>query len=162
MKLRISFYKALLDKFIFAAIILLATPTWANAELTSLDVFKPALSEDFIALLRKADLTAGEKVFMRKCSSCHDHAKSGGHGKGPHLWNLIPRVAGTMEGFDFSDAMRNSGHIWTFATLNYYLTRTDRAVPGRSMDFRGIRSDEVRANLLRFLQTLHDQPPALP
>ncbi len=57
-------------------------------------------------LLNEADPEAGEMIFMRKCSSCHDHEKDGGHG---------------------------------FAILNYYLTRTDRAVPGLIMEFRGMR-----------------------
>ncbi len=128
----------------------------------SLSKFKPSLSDAFQTELRAADPAAGEKIFMRKCSSCHDHEETGGHGKGPHLWNLMGRRAGSAPGFDYSEAMRNSGHTWDYATLNYYLTRTDRAVPGRSMDFRGIRRDAVRARLLAFLRTLHDNPPPVP
>ena len=142
--------------------IVLTPPLWAEGEDQSLAVYKPVLSEDFKKLLRETDPASGEQIFMRKCSSCHDHEKVGGHGKGPHLWNVIGRKAGSMPGFEYSDAMRNSGHIWTLATLNYYLTRTDRAVPGRIMEFRGIRRDKVRAKLLAFMRTMNDQPPPLP
>jgi cytochrome c len=128
----------------------------------SLSEFKPSLTDEFQTKLRAADTAAGELIFMRKCSSCHDHEKTGGHGKGPHLWNIMGRKAGSAPGFEYSAAMRDSGHIWNYATLNYYLTRTDRAVPGRLMDFRGIRRDAVRAKLLGFLRTLHDNPPPLP
>ncbi len=128
----------------------------------SLSEFEPALSDEFQTRLRAADAAAGEMIFMRKCSSCHDHEKTGGHGKGPYLWNIMGRKAGSASGFEYSEAMRNSGHTWNYATLNYYLTRTDRAVPGRTMDFRGIRRDAVRAKLLAFLRTLHDNPPPLP
>jgi cytochrome c len=72
------------------------------------------------------------------------------------------RKAGSIAGFDFSKAMKNSGHTWTFATLNYYLTRTDRAVPGLAMEFRGLRRDKDRAALISFLRTLNDNPPNLP
>jgi cytochrome c len=129
---------------------------------TSLAEYQPALKDDFKVLLGKADPQSGENLFMRKCSSCHDHKQSGGHGKGPHLWNLFGRQAGGAAGFDYSVAMRQSGHTWNYATLNYYLTRTDRAVPGRAMNFRGIRKDADRAKLLAFLRTLNDKPPALP
>jgi len=149
------------------ALLLLLSIAWspmaqAEGEKTALSEFTPVLSEEFINVLNSADAQAGQKTFMRKCSSCHDDAKEGGNGKGPHLWNVFSRKAGTYPGFEYSQAMRNSGHIWNFATLNYYLTRTDRAVPGRAMNFRGIRSDKTRAALLRYLATLNDVPPMLP
>lgn len=141
---------------------ILALTTQVMAQETSLAKIKPELSEKFKTLLRKATPEQGEIIFMRKCSSCHDHEKTGGHGKGPHLWNVMGRQAGSISGFDFSDAMSNSGHNWTLATLNYYLTNTEKAVPGRIMDFRGIRRDKVRAKLLRFLRQYNDNPPSLP
>ncbi len=137
-------------------------PVSAESESTSLASYVPQLTDEFKILLRDADAAAGEEYFMRKCSSCHDNFKSDTHGKGPNLWNVLGRQAGTAKGFAYSDAMRQSGHTWNYATLNYYLTRTDRAVPGRIMNFRGIRQDAYRAKLLRFLRTMNDKPPALP
>lgn len=132
------------------------------ADEKSLSNFNPQMSETFKTLLNAATAEQGEMIFMRKCSSCHDHEKSGGHGKGPHLWNLIGRKAGSVEGFYFSDAMKKSGHSWNIANLNYYLTNTEQAVPGRTMEFRGIRRDKVRARLIAFLMTLNDSPPSTP
>jgi len=128
----------------------------------SLAEFTPVLSEEFKQLLKKADFDAGLAYFERKCGQCHDHKKTGGHSKGPLLWNVMGRKAGTITGFEFSAAMKKPGHTWDYATLNYYLTRTDRAVPGRTMNFRGIKKDAERANLLLFLRTLNDNPPPLP
>ena len=132
------------------------------AEVKALSQFKPQLSDEFKTQLSAATPDQGEIIFMRKCSSCHDHEKSGGHGKGPHLWNLMGRKAGSLPGFDYSDAMKQSGHSWDFSTLNYYLTNTEQAVPGKIMEFRGIRRDKVRARLLAFLRTLNDNIPPLP
>ncbi len=128
----------------------------------SLSHYQPQLSDSFKQALKTADVAEGKEFFMRKCSSCHDEYQSDTHGKGPNLWNVFGRKAGTAKGFDYSEAMRNSGHVWTYATLNYYLTKTERAVPGRAMNFRGIRKDAYRAKLLMFLRTMNDQPPALP
>ncbi len=128
----------------------------------SLKTLIPELSNEFKALLNSATPDEGEIIFMRKCSSCHDHEKSGGHGKGPHLWNLMGRKAGSLPGFDYSDAMKQSGHSWNFATLNYYLTNTEQAVPGKIMEFRGIRRDKVRARLLAYLRSYNDNIPPLP
>jgi len=139
-----------------------AIPAQAGGTGETLADFEPELSDEFVTLLQQANPEDGEVVFMRKCSSCHEHEKTGVHWKGPRLWNLFGRKAGSESGFVYSDAMRNSGHTWGFETLNYYLTRTDRAVPGRAMNFRGIKSDKSRAKLIAFLRTLNDDPPALP
>ena len=134
----------------------------AAGEPGPLSSYQPDLPASFVERLRNADTARGEQLFMRKCSSCHDQEKAGGHGKGPHLWNVLGRRAGTIAGFEFSEAMRNSGHTWTFATLNYYLTRTDRAVPGLAMEFRRLRKERDRADLIAYLRTRNDNPPALP
>lgn len=148
--------------FLFSASFLASTSCWCNDEPGPLDQYQPGLSDEFKQLLNNAELEAGEKTFMRKCSSCHDLAKEGGHGKGPHLWNLFGRKAGAIPGFEFSEAMRSIGHTWGYATLDYYLENTERAVPGRIMDFRGIRKEKQRADLIAFLRKFNDNPPELP
>ena len=122
----------------------------------SLAHFSPTISSEFMKLIATANLAEGKEYFMRKCSSCHDEYKSKTHGKGPNLWNILDRKAGSAIGFSYSTAMRESGHTWNLATLNYYLTKTKRAVPGRSMNFRGIKKEQDRAKLLLFLSSMND------
>lgn len=128
----------------------------------SLRHFTPTLSDEFKGLLRNADTGAGAKFFDKKCATCHDIAQDGINNTGPLLWNVFGRKAGSKEDFEYSDAMRSSGHTWDFATLNYYLTQTERAVPGRMMNFRGIPDDKIRADLLAYLVEFNDDPPDLP
>ncbi len=154
-----------MKKYLFLCVLLTNVIPLQAAEINnkySLANYTPLLSIEFKSLLNNADVIAGEEYFMRKCSSCHDAVKSETHGKGPNLWNVLGRKAGTAVGFDYSEAMRQSGHTWNYATLNYYLTRTKRAVPGRKMNFRGIRKDAYRAKLLLFLRSMNDNPPPLP
>ncbi|MCB1955767.1 MAG: c-type cytochrome [Rhodocyclaceae bacterium] len=124
--------------------------------------FEPTLAPEMAAAIRSADLEAGARYFERKCSQCHDGAKDGGNFKGPHLWNVFGRVAGTHAGFRYSDAMKAVGKPWSFTTLDYYLSDTERAVPGREMNFAGITNPAERANLLAYLSTLADTPPPPP
>ena len=152
----LKFYKHLIS-----SCLLLALSSQVTAQGKTLAEFDPQLTDGFKALLSAATPEQGEIIFMRKCSSCHDHEKSGGHGKGPHLWNLFGRKAGSVAGFDFSTAMKSSGHSWNLASVNYYLTNTEQAVPDRIMEFRGIRRDKVRARLLAFLRTLNDELPPI-
>ncbi len=144
------------------AITILFIASTTSAEDKSLSQYQPELSDKFKSLLQVTTPEEGKMDFMRKCSSCHDQKQSGGHSKGPHLWNLYGRKAGSIPGFEFSPAMKSSGHIWNWATLNYYLTDTEQAVPGRIMNFRGIRRDKVRARLLRYLMQFNTNPPELP
>lgn len=124
--------------------------------------YTPPLTAALAMRLAQADLAAGAQYFERKCSQCHDAAKSGGHGKGPHLWNVMGRKAASAPGFIYSDAMKKTGVVWSFATLDFYLADTERAVPGRAMNFSGIRDDTQRANIVAFLRTLSDTPVPLP
>lgn len=124
--------------------------------------FTPSLDAGLKARLGQADLAAGERFFERRCSQCHDTAKEGGHGKGPHLWNVFGRKAATIPGFKFSDAMQQAAVTWDYATLDYYLADTERAIPGRAMNFIGIPDDRLRASVIAYLRTFNDTPPSLP
>ncbi len=124
--------------------------------------YKPDLGDSFKAALKNADVKAGAKYFDRKCSTCHDPEQNGRHNMGPKLWNWYGRQSGTLDDFDYSESMKASGHTWDLATLNYYLENTERAVPGRIMNFRGIKSEKSRANLLLYLMQFNQTKPELP
>jgi cytochrome c len=124
--------------------------------------FRPAVTPELKARIAQADLAAGEKFFDRKCSQCHDGVKTGGHAKGPFLWNVFGRQAASIPGFEFSDAMKRAGIAWDYATLDYYLADTERAVPGKAMNFVGIPDPALRAAVIAHLRTLNDLPPPLP
>lgn len=124
--------------------------------------YDPPLDPAFATMIRKADLEAGAAFFERKCSQCHDGFKDGGDFKGPHLWNVMGRMAAARESFRYSPAMQAVKRKWTYATLSYYLKDTETAVPGRAMNFVGIEDDQTRANVIAYLRTLNDAPPPLP
>ena len=134
----------------------------ALAEPGPLASYDPPLDPAFAKLIANADVAAGARYFERKCSQCHDGDKKGGNFKGPHLWNVMGRMAATREGFRFSAAMKAVKKKWTYATLNYYLADTERAVPGREMNLTGIDDNATRANVIAYLRTLSDAPAALP
>ncbi|MBK6632461.1 MAG: c-type cytochrome [Betaproteobacteria bacterium] len=145
-----------------ALCMLSALGTSALAEPGPLASYDPPLDPAFAKLIASADLDAGARYFDRKCAQCHDGHKSGSNFKGPHLWNVMGRMAATREGFEFSPAMKAVKKKWTYATLNYFLEETARAVPEREMNLVGITDDATRANLIAYLRTLGDAPAALP
>ena len=99
---------------------------------------------------RAADPAAGQAVFAR-CKICHT-VEAGGHSAvGPNLHGMFGRKAGTLEGFSYSAAMRNSGIVWDDDALTKYLRDPRGSMPGNKMAFPGIKNDEELANLLAYL-----------
>ncbi|MEW6163467.1 MAG: c-type cytochrome [Pseudomonadota bacterium] len=127
-----------------------------------LSAHEPALDAALRARLQAADPAAGARTFERKCSQCHDGARDGKDAKCPNLWNVFGRKTAGSPTFDYSPAMKQAGRSWNYATLDYYLADTERAVPGRTMDFAGIPDARARADLIAYLRTLNDAPPPLP
>jgi cytochrome c len=96
------------------------------------------------------DAAKGKKVFA-KCMACHA-VEAGKNKVGPTLHGIVGRKAGTVEGFSYSDAMKNSGLTWDDATLDKYLTSPKTAVPGNKMVFPGLPKPDDRANVIAYLK----------
>ena len=64
------------------------------------------------------------------------------------------RKAGSVEGFNYSDAMKDSGKTWDDAALDAYIADPKGAVPGNKMVFVGIKDETDRKNLIAFLKTV--------
>jgi cytochrome c len=125
----------------------------AAAEETSAAEVVAAISID--ALLADADAGKGAKLF-KKCGACHTSEAGGKNKVGPNLWRIVGRDVGSVEDFNYSDALSSRGGTWTVETLNAFLANPKEAVPGTKMSFAGVKKDGDRANLLLFLQGLSD------
>lgn len=102
------------------------------------------------AALADGDAAAGEKVF-RKCKACHA-LEAGKNKVGPSLHGVFGRTAGTEEGFKYSDAMKESGIVWSEETLDVYLTKPKDMVPGTRMAFPGLKKEQDRADVIAYLK----------
>lgn len=97
---------------------------------------------------------AGQKAFKQQCGLCHDTA-AGKNRVGPSLFGVVGRKSGSVEGFHYSDANKNSGLTWDQATLDKYLTDPRGVVPGTTMTYAGVKNDETRKDIVAYLATLH-------
>jgi cytochrome c len=100
------------------------------------------------------DAEAGQKAFKQQCGLCHDTA-AGKNRVGPSLFGIVGRKSGSVEGFHYSDANKNSGLTWDQATLDKYLTDPRAAVPGTTMTYAGVKNDQQRHDIITYLATLH-------
>jgi cytochrome c len=66
------------------------------------------------------DAAAGEKVFAQ-CRACHQVGENAKNAVGPHLNGLFGRTAGSVEGYNYSPANKNSGITWDEAVFREYI-----------------------------------------
>lgn len=92
----------------------------------------------------------GERLF-RQCATCHTVAE-GVNRVGPSLHAIIGRTAGSVAGFHYSDANKNSGIKWTEQELFAYLENPRAKVPGTTMAFVGLRAPQDRADVIAYLK----------
>jgi cytochrome c len=97
------------------------------------------------------DAAAGEKVFVQ-CKTCHV-TDPGQNRIGPSLAGIVGRQAGTVAGYSYSPANKNSGITWSQEKLFQYLENPQRVVPGTKMAFAGIQDPQKRADLIAWLAT---------
>ena len=108
-------------------------------------------SQDLETMLANADLERGETMYLQ-CRACHSLLEGAPHKVGPNLNGVFERPAGTAPGFAYSDVMKDSGIVWDSATMDEWLTRPSKFLPGNRMVFLGIRNPQDRAHLIAFLQ----------
>jgi len=95
------------------------------------------------------DAQRGTQVFAQ-CKICHS-LEAGKNMVGPSLHGLIGRKAGSVPGFAYSPAMKNSNVTWNNDTLSKYLTDPKAFIPGDKMAFTGIKDPSKLGDLLAYL-----------
>ncbi|WP_119304939.1 c-type cytochrome [Dongia deserti] len=97
-----------------------------------------------------ADPAAGEKAFA-VCKACHRVGEGAKNGVGPMLNGVVGRQAGAVEGYNYSDAMKESGITWDEANLAEYIKAPKTKVPGNKMVFAGVKDDAKIADIIAYL-----------
>jgi cytochrome c len=98
----------------------------------------------------RADETGSTE--LQKCKICHAFDAAGGNRVGPDLHGVFGRKAGTASGFNFSDAMKNSGIVWDEQSLAAFLGDPKASLPGNRMSFPGVKDEAVLHDLLQQLK----------
>ena len=96
----------------------------------------------------------GARIFQR-CYACHSLDPSERHLPGPTLRGVFGRRAGTLDGFDYSQAIREAGRhglVWSEETLDRFLEDPEVLVPGVRMGGVRLRDPGERRTLIRWLQ----------
>jgi cytochrome c len=100
------------------------------------------------------DADAGQRVF-NQCRACHAIVATGRNSVGPNLFGIWDRAAGAVEGFRYSAPMREraaAGLVWNEENLRAYITDPKAVVPGGSMSYPGLRNEQMRNDLIAYIQ----------
>jgi len=94
------------------------------------------------------DSAHGAQIYQR-CQLCHsiEHDLLG-----PRHLGLFGRQAGSIAGYPYSAAMKNSGITWSDDTLNQFLSGPQGYVPGTRMTFTGLPNEQDRADVIAYLK----------
>src|SRR5919112_2883208 len=97
------------------------------------------------------DAAAGEKTFAQ-CRACHQVGPTAKNTVGPVLNGLFGRKAGTVEGYTYSPANKNSGITWDEATFSEYIKDPKAKVPGTKMVYAGLKDEQRIRDLTAYLK----------
>jgi cytochrome c oxidase assembly protein subunit 11 len=94
------------------------------------------------------DPADGRDLFNEQCAACHalDVNKYG-----PKLGGVFGRRAGTVPGYDYSAALRQSGLTWSADSLNRWLAGPQQFIPGAKMPVR-VPDPIARRDIVAYLQ----------
>jgi len=101
-----------------------------------------------ISVAHADNKVSGEKVF-KKCVSCHSFTKNK---IGPSLGNIFGQKAGSVEGFKYSKAIKNSDIVWDSWDLDSFLKKPRKYIKGTKMMFSGLKKKSHRNALIKYLK----------
>jgi cytochrome c len=97
------------------------------------------------------DAAAGEKVFAQ-CRACHQIGPTAKNAVGPVMNGLFGRKSGTIEGYTYSEANKNSGIVWDEATFADYIKDPRAKIPGTKMVYPGLKDEQRIKDLTAYLK----------
>jgi cytochrome c2 len=113
--------------------------------------------EPVASLLASADAAAGKEILVGTieewhCGMCHSIDAGDPVQKiGPHLQGVVGRAKASVGDYDYSEALKRLGGIWTTAELNAFIAAPLDYAPGTKMHHVGVADPAARANIIAFL-----------
>ena len=97
---------------------------------------------------------------FRKCAGCHKIEQGKRGGMGPNLYGIFNSPSGQVEGYRYSEWLKESGIIWTREALQAWLsdrkTRQEyfgKGAKDTKMMWTGIKKEEKMQEILDYLES---------
>ena len=92
----------------------------------------------------------GKELFEKRCSGCHALDKEK---EGPRLRGVYGRMSGTVQSFQYSNALKAAHITWDATSLDKWLADPEKLVPDSDMAFQLVRVEE-RNDIIAYLKEL--------
>lgn len=102
------------------------------------------------------DVENGQSLF-RQCRACHQIGANAKNLVGPQLTAIVGRKAGTVEGFNYSEANKAAGAkglVWDDTQLMAYLENPLQFMPGTKMAYAGLKDEADRKDIIAYLKSV--------
>ncbi|MFN7981799.1 MAG: c-type cytochrome [Vicinamibacterales bacterium] len=93
---------------------------------------------------------AGANVFESYCADCHS-VKASKNKSGPTLFGVVGRRSASVDGYAYSEGMRQTDWVWTQDKLDAFITSPKGVVANTKMRYNGLSNQQARTDLLTFL-----------
>ena len=110
-----------------------------------------ALTSSAVASSALAQDADAGKTSFNKCLACHAIGEGAKNKVGPVMNGLDGRKSGTIEGYSYSDANKNSGITWSKEQFLDYIKDPKGKIPGTKMVFAGIKNENEANNLWAYI-----------
>lgn len=106
------------------------------------------LSSSLSLLGKPQEPTDGKELFEKRCGGCHSLDKNK---EGPRLADVYGRASASVDGFQYSDALKKLNITWDEDSLDRWLTDPEKVAPNNDMSFHVEKAEERRA-IIAFLK----------
>lgn len=108
-----------------------------------------ALGVSLISGVAMADTAKGEKIFKRKCGTCHSFTKNG---TGPNLKGVIGRKAGGTD-FPKYKGLKGADFVWDETSLDGWLTNPKKFIGKSTSMAVKLRKAKDRTAVIAYLKS---------
>ena len=100
----------------------------------------------------------GASLF-KKCARCHSLSADGKKRSGPHFAGLFGRPAGSVKGYNYTQALTGVDFRWNEKTLyQLFDLGPDKYLPGTKMPLQKVPNAEKLTQLVNYLKQLTSAP----
>ena len=92
-----------------------------------------------------------------QCRACHQIGPTAKNAVGPVLNGLFGRKSGSVEGYNYSPANKNSGITWDEATFREYIKDPKAKIPGTKMIYSGLKDEKRIDDLIAYLKQFDEK-----
>ena len=104
---------------------------------------------------RMNEVSRGALLFQIKCQRCHSNSDKDDYRRGPNLWGVMGRQAGTQGYKKYSEQLKKSGIFWTRKTLKQYMNEPRKFVPGTLMFYGASLPADMQSDaIVTYLESL--------